>query len=259
MGCCIVIPQGEAGMMEDMGKFTAVLPPGWHCIDCSKEVAGNVSFRTVMATAEVNAPTGDQADIHVKIGIMYRAMPSKCHLAYYRLSNPMEQIRSFIVSTLRPLIRSKTVDELFEERDELSAKVKGNLGEILEGFGYELMDVLILDLALVGRVRDAMNAMVVNKFGRLVASVEGNISRIGQLAIANANVEMDRLRGVGTAEARNIISASFRAGMENGQGQSNGEEPTESEIMAMMLMLQYYDMISDLSVDRTIFMPMGCE
>jgi regulator of protease activity HflC (stomatin/prohibitin superfamily) len=258
MGCCVCVEQGSVGILESLGKFDGVLPPGCSSVNClTHEVKGTVALHTRMLTAEVQTPTADQADVHVSVGVMYRAIPSKCHLAFYRLGSAGDTIRSFIVSNLRPLIRSKTVDELYLERDSLSNAIKGELETILSSFGYEVVDLLILEMKLVGRVREAVNQQVLQFYARSIASHEGNIKRIVQLAHSEANVEIDRLNGVGTAEARRIISSAFRQGMAAGNVEGNEVEgPSESEVMAMMLLLQYYDMLSDLKRGKTIFMPL---
>lgn len=262
MGCCVCIEQGQVGVVESFGKFDGVLPPGFATINpCSQEIKGTVALHTRMLTADVHTPTADQADVLVTVGVVFRAIPSKCHLAFYRLNSAGDTIRSFIIANLRPLIRSKTVDELYMERDALSNSIKGELETILGGYGYEVVDILVMEMKLVGRVRDAVTQQVVQRYARSIAEHEGQIKRIVQLAHSEANVEIDRLNGVGTAEARRIISSAFRRGVSEGHEHSEhhnnvGEETSESEVMAMMLLLQYYDMLSEIKRGKTIFMPL---
>lgn len=270
--CCAQIEQGHVGIVEDLGKFADVLPPGFHCFSLTRSVKGALSLKGQYHTAEVKSITSDQADVKCVLGIMYRVMPESCHLAYYRLNRADVQITNFVVGAVRPLIITKTLDALFLERDELSQIVKQELCEKMAEFGYEILDVLFANLIVEGRVRQSMNEQMTQRYNRELAEVRQNTSNIRQIALSNANVEVERLDGVGTAEARKILASAFttasheQAAIASSHDVGSGAQqsatvalkpPSEIEVMAMMLMMQYYDMLRDVKKTMTYFMPLA--
>lgn len=250
-------------MVEELGKFADVLPPGCHCISLTKSVKGSLSLRAQYLRAEVKSITGDQADVTCVLGIMYRVMPESCHLAFYRLARADTQIRNFVVGAVRPLIVTKSLDQLFLERDELSAVVRKELEEKMAEFGYEILDVLFVNLSVEGRVRQSMNEQMTQRYNRELAEVQQKTANIRQIALSNANVEVERLDGVGTAEARKVLasalsSSGVAAAAAGAKDHAEGSHhSSDIEVMSMMLMTQYYDMLRDVKKTLTYFLPLG--
>eukprot|EP00742_Colponemidia_sp_Colp-10_P022317 GILJ01026336.1.p2 GENE.GILJ01026336.1~~GILJ01026336.1.p2 ORF type:complete len:270 (+),score=37.77 GILJ01026336.1:1206-2015(+) len=252
--CCVTVEQGNLAIIENLGKFVDVLPPGCHITSCVESVKGTLSLKSQYTTARIQSVTSDQADVVCVVGIMYRVMPENCHLAFYRLSNPTGQIQNFVVSAIRPLIRSKTLDEIYLERDELSNVARSELVEKMAEFGYEIMDVLFVHLDVEGRIKNSMNQQMTQKFNRELSEVQQQTSNIRQLALSHANVEIERLDGYGTAEARKVLASAFSS---RDHQEGAVEVASETEIMSMMLMMQYYDMLKDVKKTLTYFMPMA--
>lgn len=243
-------------IVENLGKFVDVLPPGCHCFSCFESVRGTLSLKVQYTSANVNSVTSDQADITCVVGIMYRVMPENCHLAFYRLANPVNQIQNFVVSAVRPLIRTKTLDEIFLEKDELSNAAKSELVEKMSEFGYEIMDVLIVHLDVEYRIKNSMNQQMAQKYNRELAEVQQRTANIRQLALSQANVEVERLDGVGTAEARKVLASAFTV-RDRHEVADQAHASSETEVMSMMLMMQYYDMLKDVKKTLTYFMPLA--
>ena len=245
-------------MVERLGKFDDVLPPGCHCTGLTRSVKGALSLKAQYLRAEAKSITSDQADVTCILGIVFRVMPESCHLAFYRLARADSQIRTFVVGAVRPLLITRTLDQLFLERDELSNTVRRELEEKMSEFGYEILDVLFVNLVVEGKVRQSMNEQMTQRYNRELAEVQQHTSNIRQIALSNANVEVERLDGVGTAEARKVLASALSTSASASAGEGGGSEgASEIEVMSMMLMTQYYDMLKDVRKTITYFMPLG--
>ena len=251
-GCCCLtcIPQAYAGVLESVGgQFKDILPPGLHCLNpCTVKLAGVVSFKTEMISCDMQAVSSDRTTVLVRTSILYRVIPSECHRAYYSTSSTTEQIQSYVVSSLRSILPTRTLDELFSERQEIVGRIQSHLQVTLRALGFEIVDVLLTDIEIQGNVRAAMNQQATQRYARVAAQYEAEAKRIVAIKVAEAEAEASRLRGVGTAAARSAIANAFREGM----GADSGRGANESQIMAMVLMAQYFDMMNDIANNRSV-------
>ena len=256
--CCYVVEQSNAGIIESIGgKFSDVAPPGCSFFNCcSKKLSGCISLRTRNINCHVDAFTSDSASVVLKICVCFRVIPSEVNNAFYKLSGVESQIQSFVISNLRASVPTKRLEELYHDRDELADRVKASLGPTLRSLGFEVVDVLVVDVDVRGDVRNSMNQQMYQKYQRVSQQLMGEIDKIYSVTNAEAEAEATRLRGVGTAAARNAITNAFKDGMAGFHGAS------EEELTATMLMIQYFDMVRDVSSivkPATTFFPTGPE
>lgn len=242
--CWSIINQSEAGVLVSVGgEFYDVIGPGCNFVNpCNARLAGTISLRPQSSTAIISGTTKDQATVDLKVAVLYKAIPSEVHRAYFSLTGASHQIQSFVTSTLRSVVPQKTLDELFLERSHLADIVRDALAVTLHGFGFELMDVLILDVEVKGNVRNAMNNQAKQKYDRISQQYLGEIAKIQSVKAAEAHAEADRLSGIGTAAERNAITLAFQEGLD---GFDRNGQMSESELIATMLMIQYFDMMND--------------
>jgi regulator of protease activity HflC (stomatin/prohibitin superfamily) len=259
--CCVVVSQSRAGILERIGgQFDDVLPPGIHCINpCGHKLAGTQTLRTQLLKCETEAMTRDSASVHVKVTIIYKAIAAQVHRAYYSMSGTQQQITSLVVAHLRGSIPEKTLDEVFLERQQIATQLRNTVGSTLQNYGFDLIDVLMEDVAPGMRVREAMNAQVYQRYNRVVQEIQGEIAMIKRVKAAEAEAEQSRLRGEGTAKERSAIAQGFEDGM---QGRDKNGQVSESELTAIILMTQYFDMLNDLATQgaakpAAYYMPMN--
>ncbi len=254
--CCFYrVKQGEAGIIEGSGGGfkDVVAPSGCVCINpCLSKLRGTISLATRTIKCSVDSFSSDRSSVNVDICIVFRVIPSEVHTAYYKLTSVDSQIKSFIVTNVRSSIQSKCLEELYTERDELADRVRVSLGPTMRSLGFEIVDLLVVDVEVRGETRNAINAQMVQQYGRHAQALQGDIDRIDVATMAEANSEATRLRGVGTAAERQAISSAFKDGMAGFKGAS------AAELTATMLMIQYFDMIRDLntkSQPSTVMLP----
>lgn len=232
--------------MEQVGgQFDDVIPPGLTCFNpCSQKLSGVQSLKVQLVRCDMNIISKDRATVFVKAAIIYRAIPSQVHRSYYSMTGAKDQIRSFVVSNLRGLLPTKTLDEIFMERDQIAASIRSTLAETLSNYGFELCDVLIEDVDVRGPIRESMNQQVFQRYNRVAEQYRGEIQKIAQIKKAEGEAEASRLRGEGTAMERSAIATAFQHNMDGFDLSGTMEF---SELTALVLMTQYFDMVNDIS------------
>ena len=55
--------------------------------------------------------------------------------AYYSLSDPQQQMKSYVFDIVRASLCTMTLDESFESKEEISSAVKGHLQEVMGEYG----------------------------------------------------------------------------------------------------------------------------
>ena len=161
--CCTCISTGTLGLVETLGKFEDVAEPGLLCFNpFTQSVAGRVSLRVTQLSVDVPTKSKDNVVVSLKIVVQYRVLPQKVEEAFYKMSNPMAQISSFVTNVVRGQAPLHTLDEIFVLRDELQDEVKKELDLKLEMYGFVLVAALICDIVPAFGVRDAMNQINTN-------------------------------------------------------------------------------------------------
>ena len=249
--CWVCIPQSQVGILESLGKFARVLPPGINCINpCTHALSGNVSLRVDTLETLVNSVTKDQTSVRLQVRIIRRVIPSLVHMAYYSLSAATQQVQSYVISVVRAATVQHSMDELFVIRQEIAFQLKEELTSQLARYGYEILDVLILDIDPRDDIKEAMNQQMVRAYQREANAHKAELEKISTVKKAEADAECKRLEGVGAAEQQKAISSSFEIGFTMAQGQKKAA--SESEIMAMILMQQYFTVLDDISKNSAI-------
>ena len=88
------VQTAQVAVITRFGKFRRVAEPGlnwkWPFID---RVAGRVSLRVNQITLTMETKTKDNVFVTIPISVQNRVRPEKVYDAFYKLSDPMQQIR----------------------------------------------------------------------------------------------------------------------------------------------------------------------
>ena len=88
------VKTAEVGVITRFGKFLRVAQPGlnwkWPFID---RLAGRVSLRVNQIQLTMETKTKDDVFVTIPISVQNRVRPEKVFDAYYKLSDPMQQIQ----------------------------------------------------------------------------------------------------------------------------------------------------------------------
>jgi regulator of protease activity HflC (stomatin/prohibitin superfamily) len=157
---------------------------------------------------------------------------------------------------MRSELPTLELDAVFEAKEELALAVKNALSDTMTGYGYQILQVLITDLDPDQRVKNAMNEINSSKRLKYAVAERAEGDKILQVKAAEADAEAKYLAGVGVAKQRKAIVDGLRASIVDFQGQVEGS--STKEVMDLLLLTQYFDMIRDVGTSKqckTTFVP----
>lgn len=246
-GCCVCVSTGEVAVVETLGKYSYNLNPGphWICIPI-RNVAGTMSLRVQQLSVPTDTKTKDDVTIGVTVAVQYQVnaeSAEKIEQAYYRLTDPRQQITSYVDDVVRSTIPKMTLNESFENKDQVAKDVKENLASAMEQFGYTIIEALVVDLDPSSKVKSAMNEINAARRNRQAAAEVAEAQKILAVKSAEGEAEAKYLSGVGVARQRHAIVTGLKDSVLQFAGNVSGT--SASDVINMMMTVQYMDMLRD--------------
>jgi len=255
--CFFTISTAEVGVVERWGKFSRLVQPGLNCVICPMEqLVGRMSFRVQQLDVRVETKSLDNVFMHVTVSVQYQILREKTYEAFYALTNPAQQITAHVYDVIRAQLPTLELDAVFESKEELALAVKNALSETMSGYGYQILQALITDLDPDQRVKNAMNEINSSKRLKFAVAERAEGDKILQVKSAEAEAEAKYLSGVGVAKQRKAIVDGLKSSIVDFEG--NVEGSSTKEIMSLLLLTQYFDMVRDVGQAnhcRTVFVP----
>jgi regulator of protease activity HflC (stomatin/prohibitin superfamily) len=251
LGSFFTVSTAEVAIVTRFGKFLRVAEPGlnwkWPFIDT---IAGRVSLRVNQITLTMETKTRDNVFVTIPISVQNRVRPEKVYDAYYKLSNPVEQIQSYVEQVILGHVPGMTLDEVFASQSGIAAAVKQELDTDMAGFGYEIVNVLVTDIVPDPKVKSAMNDINAAQREQVAANARGEAEKILVVKRAEAEAESKALQGQGIANQRKAIIEGLQASIE--QFQKVVGDASTSEVMQLVLVTQYFDTLKSIGeTDKT--------
>jgi regulator of protease activity HflC (stomatin/prohibitin superfamily) len=245
VGNFFTVNTSQVAVITRFGRFLRVAEPGlnwkWPFID---RVAGRVSLRVNQISLTMETKTKDNVFVTVPISVQSRVRPEKVFDAYYKLSNPVEQIQSYVEQVILGHVPGMTLDEVFASQSGIAAAVKHELDADMAGFGYEIVNVLVTDIVPDAKVKSAMNDINAAQREQVAANARGEAEKILVVKKAEAEAESKALQGQGIANQRKAIIEGLQGSIE--QFQKVVGSASTSEVMQLVLVTQYFDTIKSI-------------
>jgi regulator of protease activity HflC (stomatin/prohibitin superfamily) len=251
------VKQQTFAVIERFGKFSRVTDPGLHFrIPIVESISGRVSIRVNELNVKIRTKTNDNVFVDLLIAVQYFVDGrDKVWDAFYKLTNPQQQMESWIFDTVRAKVPTMILDDVFEKKEDIATDVEQSLTERLQYYGYSLVRALVNDIQPDAGVADAMNEINRQQRLRVAAEHEGEAKKIIVVKEAEADAESKRLSGEGIADQRTAIVEGLRESV----SKTSKTLGVEAEaVMTLVLMTQYYDMLTEVgkhSTTNTILLP----
>jgi regulator of protease activity HflC (stomatin/prohibitin superfamily) len=251
LGSFFTVNTAQVAIITRFGKFLRVAEPGlnwkWPFID---SVSGRISLRVNQITLTMETKTKDNVFVTIPISVQNRVRPEKAFDAYYKLSDPAQQIKSYVEQVILGHVPGMTLDEVFASQSGIAAAVKKELDVDMAGFGYEIVNVLVTDIVPDAKVKSAMNDINAAQREQVAANARGEAEKILVVKKAEAEAESKALQGQGIANQRKAIIEGLQGSIEQFQKVVGGT--STSEVMQLVLVTQYFDTIKSIGEsDRT--------
>ncbi len=245
-GSIFTVNTAEVAVITRFGKFLRIAEPGLNWKSPFFDVvAGVVSLRVNQITLTMETKTKDNVFVTIPISVQNRVRPEKVYDAFYRLSDPMAQIKSYVEQVILGHVPGMTLDEVFASQSSIAAAVKQELDADMATFGYEIVNVLVTDIVPDQKVKSAMNDINAAQREQVAASARGEADKILVVKKAEAEAESKALQGQGIANQRKAaIIEGLQASIE--QFQKVVEGASAKEIMQLVLVTQYFDTLKSI-------------
>ena len=240
LGSFFTVNTAEVAIITRFGKFLRVAEAGlnWK-MPYFDTVAGLVSLRVNQIALTMETKTRDNVFVTIPISVQNRVRPERVYDAFYKLSDPVAQIKSYVEQVILGHVPSMTLDEVFASQSSIAAAVKQELDADMAAFGYEIVNVLVTDIVPDAKVKSAMNDINAAQREQVAATARGEADKILVVKKAEAEAESKALQGQGIANQRKAIVEGLQASIE--QFQKAVGDATSREVMQLVLVTQYFD------------------
>src|ERR1039458_8021281 len=179
MGSFFTVNTAQVAVITRFGKFLSVAQPGlnWKMPYFDK-VAGMVSLRVNQITLTMETKTKDNVFVPISISVQNRVRPEKVYDAFYKLADPVAQIKSYVEQVILGHVPGMTLDEVFASQSSINAPLQQELDADMATFGYEIVNVLVTDIVPDAKVKSAMNDINAAQREQVAANARGEAEKI---------------------------------------------------------------------------------
>lgn len=250
--CCLVcVRTQEVGVVEDLGQFKTLLDPGLHCITWPLQgVVARLSLRIQQLDVICETKTKDNVFVQVAVAVQYRVLVDRAYDAYYRLTDPRNQIQSYVFDVVRSTVPKMELDEAFASKADIAAAVLDQLKDVMTDYGYEIKNCLVTDLAPDHKVKASMNEINASRRLKEAAAHKAEADKVKQVKAAEADAEARYLSGLGVARQRKAIVQGLQESV--GTFADEVEGATPKDVMDILLLSQYFDTLSSVGANSLI-------
>src|SRR5271169_6391089 len=251
LGNFFTVNTAQVAIITRFGRFLRVANPGlnWK-LPFIDSIAGRVSLRVNQIALTMETKTKDNVFVTIPISVQSRVRPEKVYDAYYKLSDPVAQIKSYVEQVILGHVPGMTLDEVFASQSSIAAAVKQELDADMATFGYEIVNVLVTDIVPDAKVKSAMNDINAAQREQVAANARGEAEKILVVKKAEAEAESKALQGQGIANQRKAIIEGLQVSIE--QFQKVVEGASAREVMQLVMVTQYFDTLKSIGEsDRT--------
>jgi regulator of protease activity HflC (stomatin/prohibitin superfamily) len=245
LGSFFTVNTAQVAVITRFGKFLRVADAGlnWK-VPYFDTVAGLVSLRVNQITLTMETKTKDNVFVTIPISVQNRVRPEKVYDAFYKLSDPVAQIKSYVEQVILGHVPGMTLDEVFASQSSIAAAVKQELDADMATFGYEIVNVLVTDIVPDQKVKSAMNDINAAQREQVAANARGEAEKILVVKKAEAEAESKALQGQGIANQRKAIIEGLQVSIEQFQKVVDGA--SSRDVMQLVMVTQYFDTLKSI-------------
>ena len=256
-GAFFTVETAHAGIVQRLGKFLRIASPGLNFkIPYLDTLVSRLSLQVQQLDVKVETKTKDNVFVQIPIAVQFKVDADRVYDAFYKLSDPIKQIESFVYNVILGHVPKMTLDETFEQQAQIAIDVKNSLDESMREFGYSIVKSLITDIVPDEKVKAAMNDINAAAREREATVSRAETEKLLLVKKAEAEAESKRLQGEGIANQRKAIIEGLRESVEKFSASIDGASPHDA--MAMVLLTQYFDTMKEVAGSNrsnTVLMP----
>lgn len=219
------VPQQQAWIVENLGKFDRKLEPGLNII---VPFLQKVAYKHSLKEMAVDVPeqagiTRDNVTLALD-GVLYVRIVDPV-AASYGVSDPIYAVQLLAQTTMRSEIGKLTLDKTFEERETLNANIVTAINQAAQSWGIQCMRYEIKNITPPNSVLKAMElqvaadrqkrAAILESEGKMQAQINAAEAQKRQVVLASEGALTDQVnRAKGEAEAILAVAEATAKGIE---------------------------------------------
>lgn len=205
-----IVPQQSAYIVERLGKFKKVSQAGLNFkIPLIDRVSGKVNLRVSQLDVQLETKTEDNVFVTISASTQYRVNAADVARSFYELSNPVQQMRSYMEDALRSTIPTMTLDTTFAEKDNIAYQVQQAVAEEMNHFGFTVIKTLVTAIDPSNEVKRSMDSINAAQREKEATRERAAAEKIAIEMQASAEAERTRLQGEGQANYRREIASGI--------------------------------------------------
>ncbi len=224
LSCLCIVPQGNAWVIERLGKYHTTWQAGLHIrTPVLEKIVRKISLKEQVADFEPQSViTKDNVTMMVDSIVFFQIMDPK--LLTYGVERPIAAIENLSATTLRNIIGELSLDDTLSGRDTINSQITQILDEATDKWGIKVTRVEVKDITPPKSIQEAMEkqmkaerekrAIILNAEGEKQSAItraegekESAILRaeaVKEQRIREAQGEAEAIEAVANAKAKAI-------------------------------------------------------
>ncbi|AZQ76402.1 SPFH/Band 7/PHB domain protein [Flaviflexus ciconiae] len=196
-----IVSQGEAQIVERLGKYHRTLTPGMHfLVPFIDQIRQRVDLREqVVPFPPQPVITSDNIVVNIDTVIYYQVTGPEA--ATYEIANPMAGIEQLAVTTLRNIIGSMDMEQALTGRDQINGQLRGVLDEATGRWGIRVNRVELKAIDPPATVQSAMEQQMKAERDRRAAILTAEGIKQSAILTAEGEKQSAILRAEGDAQS----------------------------------------------------------
>ncbi len=230
------VQQGKVAVTTIFGKYNRTLTPGLNFkLPIIEKVYRKISIQNRSAELGFQAVTIDQANVNFTAMLLYsvfdqqEATIKNVAFKFIDDKNLMQALVRSIEGSVRAFVATKKQSEVLVLRRDIVEAVKDQLDQILESWGYHLIDLQLNDITFDEEVMRSMAKVVASNNLKAAAENEGQALLITRTKAAEAEgnfikisaqaeKESSQLKGEGIALFRQEVAKGMAGAAKEMEG-----------------------------------------
>ena len=251
----VTVPQGTVAITTFFGKYMRTLYPGLNFrIPFFEVIFKRISVQNRAIEITFQAVTIDQANVHFSALLLFAVMDNaeetvkKVAFKFVSDRDFMATLSRTVEGSIRSYVASKKQQEILSLRREITEAVKGNVDQMLEDWGFHLIDLQINDITFDEEVMRSMSKIVAANNLKAAAENEGQALLITKTKAAEAEGNAIKIAAEAEREAakmRGQAVALFREEVARGMSHAAKEMQTANLDTSVILFSMWTEAVKN--------------
>ena len=156
LSCIRIVPQGQAYVLENLGKFKCIWEAGLHIkLPFFERIARKVSLKEqVLDFPPQPVITKDNVTINIDSVVFARVFDPRLYT--YGVESPIAGLQNLSATTLRNIIGELELDQTLTSRDQINARLAAVLDEATDPWGIKVTRVELKNIQPPKEIEEVM-------------------------------------------------------------------------------------------------------